>query len=409
MHRKAIMNTYLPAELLQNFNKYYISEHASKDPVSNISRGIKILDKKDTFEEGYLYVGKPSDLKGMLSKYESFDKPFCIITSGKCDFFNEDFPIPDQLFLIETKLDLIPLYNSVQDYIKKFENQRPKKAGEIFVNQAFQTLILDILDSKMTEEEEIKEYLEQNNLDTSRYFRVYAVRFNTSTHTGSIAWNYIISSMQKVFPTAYIATYGDVIILLDKHANKKPDFRVNEEAIKPILSQYDGFFGVGNICGHLASIPAVYSQIMACIRYGSKTNPEDRIFYYEDYAMYQIVELALEAANRSMHTRNPIHLMNNESVALLEYDTKNNDDLLDVLDCYLLHDCNLKETSEALFIHRNTLRNKLEKIEEIMGLSLGNPKTEERLRFSCSTYRYIKNVLKEDPLKLRRNPEPSNN
>jgi len=399
------MNTYIPSELLQALNKNYICEHASKDPVSHLSRGIKLLDKREKLTAGYLYVGKSSDLKALISKSPQIEEPICILTSGKCNFFDDQNPIPDQLFLIETNLDLIQLYNKAQDCYHRTVNQKPKKAGEIFVNQAFQDLIVDILESRLTDSDEIEKYLSKNNLNPSRYFRVYAMRFNTSTHTGSIAWNYIISSMQQIFPSAYVATYGDVILILDKHAHIDSSFTQKVATIKPILEQYDGYLGIGNICGHLASVPAVYSQIMAAILYGSKMMPEDRIYYYEDYAMYQIVELALEAANRNMHTRNPIHLMNNESVILLEYDTKHKADLLEVLDCYLQHNCNLKETSDSLFIHRNTLRNKIEKIEEVMGVPLGDPKLEERLRFSCTTYRYIKNVLKEDPLTLRRNSE----
>jgi len=399
------MNSYIPSALLQALTKYCIADHQSLEPVSNLSRGIKILDKKEQIIDGYLYVGKASDLKVILTKFKPVNTPICIVTAGKCDFFSKENPIPDQMFLIETSLDLIPLYNKTQDCYHRTLNQKATKAGDLFVNQAFQSLLSDILDSKITDSEEIKKYLDKNNLSFTKYCGVYAMRFNSSTHTGSIAWNYLTSAMQQIFPSSYTATYNDIIIIIDKHTYSGETFRVNQEAIKPLLEQYDGFFGVGNVCGHLISVPAVYSQIMACIQYGMKMNPEERIYYYEDYAMYQVVALALEAANRNMHTRNPVHLMNNEAVKVLEYDAKHNDNLLFVLDNYLRHNCNLKETSDALFIHRNTLRNKIEKIEEIMGTRLGNPTLEERLRFSCTTYKYIKNVLNVDPLKLRRNSE----
>lgn len=390
---------------MQHLNKNLVNTHPSKDPVSYLSRGIKLLDKKDHIHDGYLYVGKANDLKAVLSKDSEIAKPICVVSAGKCEFFNDKNPIPEQLFLIETNLDLIPLYNLTQDCYHRTVNQKPTKPGELFLNNAFQNLLTDILDSRVTDSDEIKKYLIKNNLDTSSYFRLYALRFNSTTHTGSIAWNYLLSTMQQIFPSSYTATYSDAIVILDRNANKNPNFKVNEEAIRPLLEQYDGYFGVGNICGHLVSIPAVYSQIMAGINYGIQIDPKERIYYYEDYAMYQLVELALEAANRGMHTRNPIHLMNNEAVSLLEHDARHNDNLLSVLDCYLLHNCNLKETSDALFIHRNTLRNKLDKIEKIMGCQLGNPNLEERLRFSCTTYRYMTKVLKADPLKLRRNSE----
>ena len=47
-------------------------------------------------------------------------------------------------------------------------------------------------------------------------------------------------------------------------------------------------------------------------------------------------------------------------------------DLLATLHAYLAHGCLVGETSEALFVHRNTLRKRLARIEQILGVNLSS-------------------------------------
>ncbi|GHV94817.1 transcriptional regulator [Spirochaetia bacterium] len=56
--------------------------------------------------------------------------------------------------------------------------------------------------------------------------------------------------------------------------------------------------------------------------------------------------------------------------ALTCYTRENNSDLLDTLICYLRSDCNLNIAAKELFIHENTLRYRLKRIEEVLSLNL---------------------------------------
>ncbi len=57
---------------------------------------------------------------------------------------------------------------------------------------------------------------------------------------------------------------------------------------------------------------------------------------------------------------------------LLEYDEKYHQELVKTLKCFLQTNGNLVHTAEKLFIHRNTLVNRMEKIEEVLQISLKN-------------------------------------
>ncbi len=67
---------------------------------------------------------------------------------------------------------------------------------------------------------------------------------------------------------------------------------------------------------------------------------------------------------------------------LLKADQLRDSSLCVTLRQYLKHNCNAKETAEAMFLHRNTLNYRLGKIKEILGQDLDDLETCLNLRLS---------------------------
>lgn len=64
---------------------------------------------------------------------------------------------------------------------------------------------------------------------------------------------------------------------------------------------------------------------------------------------------------------------------LVEYDRSHDSDLADVLSMYLEHNGSVRETAAKLFVHRNTVTYKLNKVESILGVSLADFETRVEL------------------------------
>ena len=62
-----------------------------------------------------------------------------------------------------------------------------------------------------------------------------------------------------------------------------------------------------------------------------------------------------------------------------EYDKKNNSSLTTVLRSYLKNNGSVKETADELFIHRNTVNYKINKIEELLQMDLSSLDTRIQL------------------------------
>lgn len=67
---------------------------------------------------------------------------------------------------------------------------------------------------------------------------------------------------------------------------------------------------------------------------------------------------------------------------LTAYDASTHTELSNTLRTYVLCGCSLSQAADALFLHRNTLRNRLCRIEEVTGLDLADSDTQFDIRFS---------------------------
>jgi len=68
--------------------------------------------------------------------------------------------------------------------------------------------------------------------------------------------------------------------------------------------------------------------------------------------------------------------------SLLAYDREHNTNLLWTLELFLENKCGYSETSKAAFLHINTLRYRLKRVEELTGLELA--RNEDRFQAQLS-------------------------
>ena len=65
--------------------------------------------------------------------------------------------------------------------------------------------------------------------------------------------------------------------------------------------------------------------------------------------------------------------------------------MIRTLEAYFERHGNLKKTANALYIHRNTLLYRLERIQDITGLDLNNPETRLALQLTLRIHKMLGN------------------
>ncbi|MEQ6900825.1 helix-turn-helix domain-containing protein [Nocardioides sp. YIM 152588] len=132
-----------------------------------------------------------------------------------------------------------------------------------------------------------------------------------------------------------------------------------------------GVGGVGTDVGGVAASRATATRVLRVLREGHGTRRVARL--PDVHTQSLLLELRDLAAARGERPVGPLAL-------LLEYDERNDSGLAETLDAWLDALGDVRAAAAALFIHPNTLRYRLRRLEEVSGLDLADPEQ----RFAAS-------------------------
>ena len=132
-----------------------------------------------------------------------------------------------------------------------------------------------------------------------------------------------------------------------------------EEAIRTELL-IKTTIGVGTIAGHLRELADVYKEAQVAIEVGKVFDTEKSIIHYENLGIgrliYQLPTTLCEIFLSEVFKKNSVDSLDQETLFTINKFFENN--------------LNVSETSRKLFVHRNTLVYRLEKIKKLTGLDL---------------------------------------
>ena len=195
-----------------------------------------------------------------------------------------------------------PYYSDLNELLARFvaEYLFNNQSNDYSGNSQFGALAADLIECRISSEEELQQRLKQIQLATRRYYHAMLIAFPATEQPGpTIPWNYIINQLEYIFPFSNITTYKGEILLIIRKMKRRSRLSFNQNALLKILESYHGYACVGNASEFLMSLPPVYHQCHEALRIGQVMNPQQRIFYYEDYSIYHIIELAEKAPGKN--------------------------------------------------------------------------------------------------------------
>ncbi len=127
--------------------------------------------------------------------------------------------------------------------------------------------------------------------------------------------------------------------------------------------------GLSSVCCGAAAFATGFSEALQAVRGAAVVRPTPGVVAYEELGPYKyLLRLAPEPGQRDHH-RDALR-------PLLEYDAQHRSQLFRTLEEYLRQRGRVASTAAALYVHPNTLRQRLARIETITGLDL---ETEDSL------------------------------
>ena len=121
--------------------------------------------------------------------------------------------------------------------------------------------------------------------------------------------------------------------------------------------------GISNACTGVTSFPAGFEEAEYALLGTTVLGGEARVMAYDDLGPYKyLLRMSLDMDLRDSH-RNAV-------ARLGEYDQERSTALLQTLEEFLRRRGNISSTAAALYVHPNTLRQRLRRIMEISGIDL---------------------------------------
>lgn len=137
------------------------------------------------------------------------------------------------------------------------------------------------------------------------------------------------------------------------------------EVLYPFLRQCSGIHsGFGNKC-FLREVHRSYFEAKRAIHIGIRLNKDQQLFSFEEVEIYHL----LLESSEYIHFDALIH---KKIGKLCDYDNENGSDLITTLYHYLATGGSLIKTAGRLYIHRNSVKYRMDRIKEITNSDMGN-------------------------------------
>ena len=188
-------------------------------------------------------------------------------------------------------------------------------------------------------------------------------------------------ALQRQFPEATAFLYGSQIKLVIHVYDQTTQDALVLGDVAEFLRNNQMVAGVSQTAYHLRNLSGRHQQAMKALQMGLLLEGTGPLFLYDAYSIYHCLELCAPQVNL-------LQLCHSAVLKLESYDRKNGTELMGTLHAYLSCNQNISEAATALYIHRNTLSKRIDRINDLISVDLGDAETVFHLMFSFRILEY---------------------
>jgi len=236
--------------------------------------------------------------------------------------------------------------------------------------------IKNLYDEKYDKSSFIKNIILDNILPSDIYIKSKELRFNAEEtrvvflikfHSKSDVLSF--DMVQNILPDKnkdYVISTGEQDIVLVKEVKPNTDIREIEKIAKSIADTLNSEFyakvsiGIGTVVDNIKDLARSYKEAQVAIEVGKVFDTEKNIISYENLGIgrliYQLPTTLCEMFLQEVFKNGSLDSLDRETLMTIQ--------------CFFENNLNVSETSRKLFVHRNTLVYRLEKIRKLTGLDL---------------------------------------
>ncbi|MBQ8474497.1 MAG: helix-turn-helix domain-containing protein [Clostridia bacterium] len=236
--------------------------------------------------------------------------------------------------------------------------------------------IKNLYDEKYDRNSFIKNIILDNILPSDIYIKSKELRFNTDETRVIFLIKFLsktdvlpFDAVQNIFPDKakdYVISVGEADVVLVKELKPGTDVKKIEKLAKSIADTLNSEFyaktviGIGTPVENIKDLARSYKEAQVALEVGKVFDTEKNIISYENLGIgrliYQLPTTLCEMFLQEVFKNGSLDNLDRETLLTIQ--------------CFFENNLNVSETSRKLFVHRNTLVYRLEKIRKITGLDL---------------------------------------
>ncbi len=190
-------------------------------------------------------------------------------------------------------------------------------------------------------------------------------------------------ALRQMFPRERYVYYNKMMVILFGLSDDAP--ALAEEDMSKLLSLCEHehlICGVSNPFSTVTSMRYYYEQAVKAIELNGLLNLPENLYEYKNVALYDLINNVAQSRKVGFYCHPAL-------LQLMEYDKQNGSQLYETLCCLAKNGFNSAATANEMFLHRNTLSYRKQKIAAVTGLDLDDFNTQFMLKYSYMIEEYI--------------------
>ncbi|MGI6028703.1 MAG: PucR family transcriptional regulator [Candidatus Heteroscillospira sp.] len=287
--------------------------------------------------------------------------------------------------------------------LERIKTQRVDESRRI-MRQDFFT---DLLEGRIESRASAYSLAEVNGLAANRRYVCAVMRVDRFGHSGKYEQRPDVLDMDKMqrritrlcseyFQSSHINTsvfsrsnYIISLITLDDRddlSNLEPDYQELisglYDAVKSMAEKPDVVIGVGGGCADILELKRSFNEALEAIRISGFMASPQPVNWFEKLMVYNILGSGVP--------QDVLQKFYESSVGqLASYDKENNTNLLETLEVYLLENRNISAAAQKLYIHRNTMNYRINKIKQVLGTDFDDSEKLLKLQIGIRVMRIM--------------------
>ena len=182
---------------------------------------------------------------------------------------------------------------------------------------------------------------------------------------------------------------NDLVIVFHVERDQKKRQRI-QDTLEGQLEKHNCKGTLGKWFANFTDMSVYYQQAKVIISFCRNMPNSKKLLVEEEFGLYGFIEAGLK-------NNNVFQVCHPDIITLYEFDKENGTECVETLFQYLICDRNVVKASKALYIHRNTMKYRLERMKTVVDFEAENSDVKIYLIMSIYILKYVLKMQLADP------------